>query len=326
MISNPESTTLISSQGWVDHDALWRFDVPTATIDRVPLGTGARYLSLHTTGSGRFSVGHHFDGARFQLTVHGFADPRAILAGAVIEGEGGRLTGEAAAWTGVPLLYVAYLAAAPWKDFVILKVSPATGEIRAQRLPWYGEAYDKDYQGIVDVLALPGEDAALVSVQRSSRLVVHDLGTGRQTGSVDLGDRGGNPTLRLRGAGDEIWASDYDTLVVIRPRDRRVVRRARVQGAAGGTQQFIGEFAFAPDEDLCVVARPFSGDVVGLDAATLGIRHTAKVGRQPLEVAALPGREVVARDWKTGELLRGRLERRVSWLRGLLYGVRHPGA
>ena len=37
-------------------------------------------------------------------------------------------------------------------------------------------------------------------------------------------------------------------------------------------------------------------------------------GRRPLEVAALPRGEVVARDWKTGDLLRGKLERR--WFAG----------
>ena len=59
-----------------------------------------------------------------------------------------------------------------------------------------------------------------------------------------------------------------------------------------------------------MVARPFSGDVVGIDAATLKIRRSAKLGREPLELAALPGGEVVARDWKTGDVLHGKLKRR----------------
>jgi hypothetical protein len=59
-----------------------------------------------------------------------------------------------------------------------------------------------------------------------------------------------------------------------------------------------------------VVARPFSADVVGVDVATLKITQSAKLGRQPLELVALPDGEVIARDWKTGDLLRGRLKRR----------------
>lgn len=314
MISNPERTVLVSSVGWVDHDVLWRFDAPAARTERLPLSSGARYLSLHSSGAGHFSVGHHFDGARAELTVHSFSDPKNVLARATItEGER-KMTGDASAWKEVPLLYVEYLSFEPWKDFVLLKLSPSTGQIEVQRLEWYDDRYDKGYQGIIGVLELPGEDAALVSVQRSSELVLHDLATGRTNGSIDLGGRGGNPILQFRNGGNEIWASDYDTLVVLERKGWRIVRSARLQGAAAGTQQFIGDYSFAPDEQICVVARPFSNDIVGIDAATLKIRRSAKVGRQPLEVVALPQGEVVARDWKTGDLLRGRLERR--WFAG----------
>jgi len=99
-------------------------------------------------------------------------------------------------------------------------------------------------------------------------------------------------------------------LVVLRTEDWQIHRQVRLQTAAAGTQQFIGDFSFAPDQELCAVARPFSGDVVGVDVGTLRIKRSAKVGGQPLEVAALPRGEVIARDWKTGALLRGALESR----------------
>ena len=307
MISNPERTTLISSVGWVDHDALWRFDVPAASTECLALGSGARYVSLHSSGSGRFSVGHHFDGARFELTVHSFSNPGHVLSRATVKDDEKKLVGDASAWGEVPLLYVEYLGFAPWRDFVLLKISPSTGQIEVQRLEWYDETYDKDYQGVIDVLELPGENSALVSVQRSSLLILHDLETGMKKGALDLGGRGGNPKLQFRNVGKEIWASDYDTLVVIQRKDWRILRSARLQRADAGTQQFIGDYSFAPDEDICVVARPFSGDVVGIDAATLKIKRSAKLGRQPLELAALGRGEVVARDWKTGDVLRGKL-------------------
>lgn len=310
MISNPERTTLISSVGWVDHDALWRFDVAAAREERLSLGSGARYVSLHSCGSGRFSVGHHFDGARFELTVHSFSDPKHVLARATVMDGEKKLVGDASAWGEVPLLYVEYLAFVPWEDFVLLKISPSTGQIKVQRLEWYDDTYDKGYQGVIDVLELPAEGSALVSVQRSSQLILHGLETGMKERAVDLGGRGGSPQLQFRNGGKEIWASDYDTLVVIERKDWRILRSARLQGADAGTQQFIGDYSFAPDEDICVVARPFSGDVVGIDAATLKVVRSAKLGRQPLELAALPRGEVVARDWKTGDVLHGKLKRR----------------
>jgi hypothetical protein len=310
MISNPERTLLFSSIGWVDHDALWRFDATAARDERLSLGSGARYLSLHSSGSAYFSVGHHFDGARLDLTVHRFSDPMNVVARATVNDEGRQMVGVASAWKEVPLLYVEYLGFEPWKDFVLLKISPSAAQIEVQRLEWYDGTYDKSYQGVIGVLAVPGEDFALVSVQRSSEVILHDLETGRKRGFIDLGGRGGNPRLQFRNASNEIWASDYDTIVVVDGKEWRVVRRARLQSAAAGTQQFIGDYSFAPDDKVCVVARPFSGDVVGIGVATLKVKSSAKLGRQPLDVMALPRGEVVARDWKTGDLLCGRLERR----------------
>ncbi len=310
MISNRERTTLLSSLGWVDRDAVWRFDVSGGRHETIPLSSGARYLSLHSSGSGRFSVAHHFDGARFEVTVRSFSSPGEVLARAVVQEGENKLIGDASEWKGAPHLYVEYLAFAPWKDFVLIKLSPLMGQIQVQRLEWYDDKYDKGYQGVIGVLELPGEDSALISVQRSSKLILHDLRTGRQRRSIDLAGRGGNPRLELRNGGKEIWASDYDTLVVIQREDWRITRRARLQGAGAGTQQFMGEFSFAPDEDICAVARPFSGDILGIDAATLKVKLSARLGRQPLKLAALPRGEVVARDWKTGDLLRGKLARR----------------
>lgn len=298
---------LISSLGWVDHGALWCLDVSTSTIERLPLGTEARYLSLHSSGLGHFSVGHHFDGARFELTVHSFSDPSSVLARAVFK-EGQRtVVGDASAWAEVPLLYTDYLGFDPWKDFVLLKIDPSKERIEPQRFEWYDDTYDKGYQGVVGVLELPGEDFAIVSVQRSSRLILHDLNTGMKRGVVNLGGRGGNPKLQFRNAGKEIWASDYDTRVVLQRSDFRVLRGALMQNANAGTRLFIGDYAFARDQDICLVARPFSGDVVGVDPLTLKTKLTARLGRQPLEAAALDGGRIVARDWKTGDTLHGQM-------------------
>jgi hypothetical protein len=120
--------------------------------------------------------------------------------------------------------------------------------------------------------------------------------------------------LECRESGKEIWASDYETLAVLRTTDWQVDRSSLLQGSPAGTRQFIGDFSFPPDQELCVVARPFSGDVIGVDLRSLKIKYSAKVGREPLEVAAIGRGEIVARDWKTGDLLRGMLERR--WFAG----------
>ncbi len=314
MISNPKGTTALSSLGWVDHDGLWRFNIASGETDTIPMRTGGRYASLHHLGSDRFAAAHHFDGRRFEVSVRSFSSPGEVLAHAVLEDGENSVAGEPAAWLGVPLLYAEYLHFAPWNDFVLLRISPSTGKFEIQRLQWYNDSFDKEYQGVIDVLALPDDTCALVSVQRSSRLILHDLETGTQKRSIDLGGHGGNPRLALRDSGKEVWARDYDTLVVIGTANWQVLRSARLQNAFTGTQQFIGDFAFAPDQALCAVARPFRGDVVAVDLASLKIKSSAKLGRQPLEAVALPGGKIIARDWKSGDLLLGALERR--WFLG----------
>jgi len=314
MIANPDRTMIVSSAGWVDHDALWCLDVGSGKTESIALGTGARYVTLHATGSERFVVAHHFEGRRFELSVRSFSSPDVVLGRSVLADGESTFAGTPSAWMDVPLLYVEYLEFAPWKDFVLLKVSPIAGKTEVQRLEWYDDSYDKGYQGVIGVLQLPGDGGALVSVQRSSRLILHDLETGRQIRTIHLGDRRGNPRLELRDSGKEVWATDYDTLVVVRTDDWQIQRLSRLQPADAGTQQFIGDFSFVPGQELCAVARPFSGDVVGVDVRTLKIKRSVRLGRQPLEVVALSSGEVIARDWKTGDLLRGTLERR--WLAG----------
>jgi hypothetical protein len=314
MIANADRTVLVSSMGWVDHDSLWVLDVPAARETRVSLGSGARYLSLHaSTSSAHFAVAHHFDGPRLELTVHRFTDPARVRARATVREGVQELVGDAEEWQQVPRLYVGYLSLAPWKDYVLLSVSPSSARIEVQRLGWFDATYDKDYQGIVEVLEIPGQGLALISVARSSTLVMHELSTGQRVGTIELAGRAGNPKLHLRAAVSEVWASDYDSLVVVDPRTWRVVRSRQIQAAKGGTQQFIGDYAFSPQEASCLVARPFSGDVVELDPSSLKITRVAGLGRQPLELAALAEGQVCARDWQTGDMLRGRLERR-GWL------------
>lgn len=306
MITSPDQHVILSSLGWVDGDALWCLDARRGTAEVLPMASGARWLSLATRpGSPRFVVAHHFDGSRFELTVRRFAAPDVVLARARLGADGQSLEGDPEAWEGVPRIHAEHLAFAPWEDFVLCRPQPERGTVEVQRLAWYDGTYDKLYQGIVDAVEVPGEEAAWVAVQRSSELVLHDLASGQRKGSVELAGRHGNPRLRLRRGGRELWATDYDTLLVVDPVRRRVLRRVRLQGAASGTRQFIGEYAFGPGEASCAVARPASGDALRLDPATLELTGVARLGRQPLEVALLPGEAVVARDWQSGDLLSG---------------------
>src|SRR5262245_49124119 len=136
MIADAERTVVLSSLGWVEGDALWRFDVSSAREDRIPVASGARYLSLHAGGSDTFSVCHHFDGARVELSVRSLRDPALVLASASIAGDGQTFSGDVEAWAGIRRVYVTYLAFEPWRDFVLLLVSPVASTSEVQRRTW----------------------------------------------------------------------------------------------------------------------------------------------------------------------------------------------
>lgn len=314
MISDPNRTVALSSLGWVERDAIWKLDVATGEVRTIACGSGARYASLHHTGSSEtFAAAHHFNGHRFEVTVRPFSDPATVLARATVDEHGrGGITGDAKAWQTVPVLYVEYLAAEPWKDFVLVRLAPASGEVEIIRLDWYDDSYDKGYQGVIDVV--PFGDNAVFAVQRSSTLIVQNLRDPGNRRTISLADRHGNPRPELRNSGKELWAIDYDTLVVVQTSDGRMLKSIRLQDARHGMNEFVGDFSFSPRGELCMVARPFSGDVLALDPKTLKTRSSVRLGQQPLELLALSEADLVSRDWKTGALLRGTLKRR--WFAG----------
>lgn len=314
MISDPNRTVALSSLGWVERDAIWMLDVARSQVRTIACKSGARYCSLHHTGSSEtFAAAHHFDGRRFEVTVRKFSDPAAVLERATVDEHGrGGITGDVKTWQTVPLLYVEYLASEPWNDFVLVRLSPERLAVEILGLDWYDDSYDKGYQGVIDVVPLG--DNAIFAVQRSSTLIVQNLRDPSSRRIISLADRHGNPRPELRNSGKEVWAVDYDTLVVVQTSDGRMLRSRRLQDARDGVNEFVGDISFSSHGDLCMVARPFSGDVLALDTTTLKTKSSVRLGQQPLELLALSESELVSRDWKTGALLRGTLRRR--WFAG----------
>src|SRR5688572_4682760 len=151
MIVNRERTTVLSSLGWVDGDAIWCFDLGSGEARTIPQNTGAGHTSLHASATERFVAIHHFDDNRFSASVGLFSAPEITVSSATYANGRTSLTGNADAWTGLPNLFVTCLAE-PWHDFVLIKIE--AGHVHLQRLEWYDEeSYDKGYQGVVDVLA-----------------------------------------------------------------------------------------------------------------------------------------------------------------------------
>lgn len=308
MVSDKSGNVVVSSLGWVDHANLWVFHTSNGHAEIVPLGN-AKYLSIHPGIGDFFSVAHHFEGDRVEITVHTFSEPREAVARALLNSDGSQVTGESSVWSHVQTNYVTQYSGPFWSDFCLVRLHIAEKRVELQQFSWYGDEYDKGYQGVLGVVEVPSQDLLIVSVQRDSHPVLYDPATRTKVGTLDLADRMGNSKLFFRRRANELWADDYDSLVKIEPGSWRVMNSRRLQKDIGGTRQFIGEFWFDADETICVVARPFSKDVIALSPDTLRPKFSCKLDGQPLEAMCLSDGSVVARDWKSGSLLRGQLRR-----------------
>ncbi len=212
-------------------------------------------------------------------------------------------TGDISVWAELPRYYSAFV----FGDYRLLLVHPQ-GTIHSQTFPWFtSAAYDKDYQGIVGVEGLKSSGTVIVCIQRDSNPVVYDPERKIVIRKLTLADRRGNPEFQLRATAAEYWASDYDTIVKLDSARLNVVTSTRLQPAGEHSQQFIGDFRSPRADSICLVARPYSGDVIALDCATMTQTHRAALGRQPLDAALLADDKVIALDWKTGDFVSGSL-------------------
>jgi hypothetical protein len=306
MLIDEQGRTAISNLGWVDHGDLWVFRGDTKKVESVKLGE-SKYAALVPGRKNHFSAVQHFDGTSVEISVHHFDDPAHALATARIGADGSSVRGNVESWEHVQKYYTAYFLRPPIADSVLLRVLPAKGRIEVQQLGWYNQGYDKGYQGVIGVTEVPESELLLFAVQRSSELVVYNPDSQQKVRSIQLAGRGGNPAPFYRRHVSELWSDDYDTLVKIDAKSGVAVDSRLIQSGVGAGRQFMGKFAFDSAETVCMVARPFSGDALGLDPTTLNIKYRCALGGQPLEAVVLSDNSIVGRDWKSGSLLEGRL-------------------
>jgi hypothetical protein len=103
--------------------------------------------------------------------------------------------------------------------------------------------------------------------------------------------------MRIRSASDFL-ADDYDTLCRVDLKTMSVVASRQLQATTG---HFIGDYDLNAD-GTCVVARPYSGDVLLVDSERFEELSRAPADGQPLHVCMVSETRVVTRDWKTGRV------------------------
>jgi len=311
MVINAAHTQAVCSLGWVHKGSLCVYRIGSASPQVLEL-SDAKYLTIKAGKKDFFSVVHHWDGDKLDISAHNHSEPHRPISSISVRRSDSvstktesKVTGDFSVWRELPRAYVAFA----FGDFHLFLTHP-DGGISVQTFSWYSDTnYDKGYQGIVAVEELPNSHLLIVSVQRDSNPILFDPSSGAAVRKLDLAGRRGNPHFKLRASASEFWADDYDTIVKLDAVTLAVIANKRLQGAAETIWQCIGEFSLCRDETLCLVARSFSGDVIGLDCKSMLQTYRAALGKQPLLAGLLGDDRVVALDWKTGQFLEGTLEK-----------------
>ena len=304
MIISPDSRFIVSHLGWVDKSALWIYDVNHDDVKLIPV-SNAKYLSLHLCNDpDQFVVFHHSDDSHILLTAHSFKNPSVPICSVSYTNDKTFVQGNLDVFRGSPRYYISYYNPGFKPDFYLICVDWILGKIKTDVFDWYDDTYDKMYQGIVGVIELKSGNL-VVSIQRDSQPIVYNPKTREVINKLNLASRNGNPKFRLLKTHDELWVDDYDTILKFDSTALNLIKLERLQLSADGTMKFIGDWTFNNDESLCLVPRPFSGDVVAISSDDLKPKFISKTGKQPIQSILVNDKCIIGRDWKTGSLIKG---------------------
>jgi hypothetical protein len=311
VLINSASTQAICSVGWAHKGSLWVYKLGE-DCPRLYKLSDAKFLTIKAGEKDFFSVVHHWEDNRVEISAHHHLDPEQPISSISVrctETDAGTseiaVQGDTSVWRELPRAYVAFTSGS-FRLFLV----DCGGGVSIQKFDWYDHStYDKGYQGVVGVEEVPDSSLLIVSIQRDSNPVLYDPGTSKLVRKLSLAGRLGNPRFQYRASANELWTDDYDHIVKLDAKSLNVIASKRLQGGSEVSRQFIGEFVFCRGERLSLVARPFSGDVIGLDCDSLQQTHRSTLGKQPLLAGLLGDDTVVALDWKTGEFLSGLLEK-----------------
>jgi hypothetical protein len=297
MFFDQQSGTAFGSLGWVEKGSFWLWDQSRRRERRIAV-PGTRWVSVGPHGGGFIRVSHH--GAVPKASLRACTEPEIELAAIEWRGSAWRLSGDSRLWGRHLAILLGSEAAPP----SLLVVDGEAGSVKNLDLSWFNaEDYDLGYQGVVGCLAMPEAGVVLVSVQRSSTLVMLDPDRNEVAGRIRLSDRAGNPRLK-RISDTQVLVSDYDAVCIVDlTTGTRRCSDVLQPPEPPTTRQFIGDYDL--NFGTFAVARPFSGDVLRLDPADLSVRESSKVGGRPLSLCMTSETSFLTRDWKTGRMRLG---------------------
>jgi hypothetical protein len=293
---------------WAEKNMLCFYSTENRSIQKSPL-SDAKYISVVSGSEDHFAVVHRWEDDRVEISAHIHSDPRQAIARATMRlsphTQAPKLDigfdGDYSVWTSLPRAFIVYaFETANARRLLLLR---GNEEDNFQELRWHGTGYDNLYQGLLYVVEIPNRRELIITIQRDSNPVLYDPMAQKIVRKLSLADRRGNPKIVHRRSANELWVSDYDTIVKLDANTLDVNETVLIQeGTPPMERLFIGQFCFDAQEESCLVARPFSGDAVMLDADSMRKTNQFPLGGTPLDICLLTDGTVLTREWKTDEI------------------------
>ena len=307
MIIDSKNRFAISNLGWVDKGSLWIFDNKINDCYRINL-SDSKYLNLVTGFDDYFVIIHNYDKNIFDLAIHHFENPEIALCTLKFDNLKTDCIGDLSFIKYVPKYFILGLSINDNFKFHLATIQNGLIEFDNLKLDWYYNGqFDFIYQGLIGVYENNNE--LFFCVQRDGSIYRVDKENNKLIQKIQLAQRYGNPILTFNKDKTKVFVNDYDTLLRINTSNWVIERLKQLQLSDKGAQQFIGSYMLNKDNDLITIARPFSSDVI-MTTMDFKIKYVCITGKQPLEAVAFNDKKVVARDWKTGEFLTGKMKRK----------------
>lgn len=294
---------------WSESNALCTYSLKDRSIKKFGRLDDVALLSVFAGTSDHFATLQRWRDGRIEISVRRHSEPQIAVSTAsaslamVVPGARVEInfSGEHSAWSSVPRAFV--IRPIRSKDMRRLLIVRGDEPDNFQEFPWYEADYDVLYQGILGAADLPGRRELLVMIQRDSHPVVYDPMTKRVVRHLTLAGRNGSPRVVLRASVEEFWFGDYDTLVKVDAKTLDRMAYKLVQPGGNGMERlFMGNFHFDAKESKCFAARPFSGDILVLDADSMNPIGRIELRGEPLDIAVLADGTVISREWRTNEV------------------------
>ncbi len=303
MIFYESNQIAASNMGWIDHGALWIYDGKVDKQYMVQL-SDANYLTIIKRLSGYFAVIHHYDNG-ITISAHHFYDPSRKLVWTSYP-HSGHSGGDPQYWRYMPDYYTAGFTTEGNHAFHLLCMQDGKLVLDDEKISWYHQgAFDfanQELTGVYDI-----RDDLLFTVKGEAGLYRFDKNENRMVERLGLAGGPGNPFVYYIPMQNELWISNGDSLNYMGAYNWKMLQSKQFQEtSATGVKQCIGGFTMAYDLTFCVLSRPFSGDVLSM-ADDMVVNGVCKLGKQPVEAMLMKNGQVIGRDRKTGEMLRGEM-------------------